>query len=172
MYLPAMRPGQVAPEHRRPDLNRLAQALGPQFFWLHREHDDDVTGRRMDTVSDDLRWFAGQVSSRTDLSDYLLMTDILVSDYASAIVEFGFTGRRVIHYAPDRAFFESVDPGAYISLDQLSAGPIVDDDDELVQELKSGAASGSPAQSASFSEELAPLDAQSSADLLLKHLGL
>jgi hypothetical protein len=172
LHLPALRPGRVAQTYRRPDLHGLGRTLGPGFFWLYREHDDDTTGKQMLSVPDDLRWFAGPLSARTDMSDYLLMADILVSDYSSVIVDFGWTGRPVIHYAPDADFFESEDPGTCITLADTAAGPVVATDADLLEALKSLAgAVGDPA-SRRFSETLAPLDAHPSSDQLRRRLGL
>lgn len=172
MYLPSLRPGQVAPQYRRPDLAAVAAALGPDYFWLFREHDDDVGGRRMVALPEDLRWFVGPINSRTDLADYILMSDVLVSDYSSVIVDFGWTGRPVIHYAPDRDFFERRDPGTYFSLTDMAAGPVVTDDSELVEQIKALRGNLSGAESRGFSEELAPWDGRASAKALLTELGL
>lgn len=169
---PALRPGELSPMYRRPDLHRIAAQTGPEFFWFYREHDDDVFGRRTWALPEDLRWFVGGISARLDLSDYLLMADVLVSDYSTSIVDFGRTGRPVIHYAPDRLFFEDVTPGATITLSDLAAGPVVPDDDALIGALHAAQHARPDGRSRAFSDELAPLDARQSTDAILSALDL
>jgi CDP-glycerol glycerophosphotransferase len=175
LYLPALRTGQIAPEFRVPNLHRLSRDLGSDYYLFFREHDDDATGKRTAGVPDDLRWFAGGLRSRGQLLDYLLAADILISDYSSVIVDFGWTGRTVIHYAPDQKFYEDVDPGAYVKLDQLTAGPVVGDEAALVQAIREATTRISPdlenSMSRRFSEELAPLDALSSGEELIRLMG-
>lgn len=167
LFSPVLRDGEVSAEYRQPDLQRLAADLGDDFFWIHREHDDDATGRRATGIPDDLRWFAATVSGRIDMSDYLLMADILVSDYASVITDFGLTGRPVVHYVPDRTFAEQTSPGTNIRLAEHAAGPVVGDDGELARVLRQGPVVESPA----FAARFAPWDAQLSSELLLEWLG-
>ena len=174
-FSPALRPGDVSPDFRTPDLRSIARQLGPEWFWFHREHDDDATGRRSGSIPDDLRWFATGASSRVDVTDYLLMADVLVSDYASVISDYALSGRPVVHYVPDQQFVEDVSPTTYFSLSERSAGPLVRTDSDLVAALvatRSGSAPSSSARSSRpFAELVAPLDARLSTDDLLDELG-
>jgi len=175
LFLPALRSGQIAAEFRVPNLHQLASGLGSDFYLFFREHDDDATGRRTAGVPDDLRWFASGVRPRGQLADYLLAADILVSDYSSFIVDFGWTGRPVIHYAPDQQFYEDTDPGTYVKLDQLAAGAVVATDSELIQAVREASARTQPdladSPSRKFSQELAPLDALASGEELIRLMG-
>jgi CDP-glycerol glycerophosphotransferase len=175
LFLPALRTRKIAAEFRVPNLHRLSRDLGANYYLFFREHDDDATGKRTAGVPDDLRWFAGGLRSRGQLLDYLLAADILISDYSSIITDFGWTGRTVIHYAPDQRFYEDEDPGAYVKLDQLAAGPVVADDAALIQAIREATSNTTSdlagSMSRRFSEELAPLDALSSGDEIIKLMG-
>lgn len=166
-YSPILRDGEVATDYRQPDLQHMARALGDRFFWIHREHDDDATGRRVSSIPDDLRWFAATVSGRVEVSDYLLMADVLVTDYASVATDFGHVGRPVVHYVPDREFTETVSPGTNIHLADHSAGPVVADDDELATVLLAGPDN----RSRRFAQRFAPWDSARSTAQLLDWLG-
>ncbi len=175
LYLPALRSRQISPAFRLPDLQRLASELGSDYYLFFREHDNDATGRRTAGVPDDLLWFANGLRQRGQLADYLLAADILVSDYSSFIVDFGWTGRPVIHYAPDQDFYENDDLGTYLKLDQLAAGPVVGNDEQLIQAIREAATRIDPnptrSNSRRFSEELAPLDALSSGEEIIRLMG-
>ena len=175
-YLPVLRPGRISPDFHNADPRYLAQALGPEFFLFHQEHDDDAVGRRTASIAEDLRWFMGRIERRLPLTDYLLMTDIFISDYASAIVDFGRTRRPVIHYVSDQGFVEDTDPGTYVKLDQLAAGPLVRSDEELVNEINrlrhNGLVGTDESASWRFSEALVPHDGPDSSQRLIQELGL
>ncbi len=167
-FSPILRDGDVSTEYRQPDLHHMAQALGDRFFWIHREHDDDATGRRAGSIPDDLRWFAATVSGRVDVTDYLLLADVLVTDYASVTTDFGHVGRPVVHYVPDLRFAEDVSPGTNLHLLEDSAGPVVADDDELAKVLLAGPENRSRA----FARKFAPWDSARSTAQLLEWLAL
>lgn len=167
---PTLRSGDVDSAYRQPDLQAMARALGPDFFWLHREHDDDATNRRVASISDDLRWFAAPVSGRVDISDYLLMADVVVTDYSSVLTDFALTGRPIIRFLTDQTYFEDVAPGTYLSADQYPAGPIVSDEDALARQLKAVRDAG--ADDDAVIAALSPLDRNESADALLDWLEL
>lgn len=172
-FSPTLREGDVDVGYRQPDLHRMAESLGQPYFWIHREHDDDATGRRMSGIPDDLRWFAATVSGRVEISDYLLMADLLVTDYASVATDFALTRRPIIHYVTDRDWFESHRPGTYFGLAARSAGPVVGDDGDLIDAIKNAGVAGmSPEGDDALVAHLAPWDARASADALLDWLEL
>lgn len=172
LFSPALRDGEVSPAYRQPDLHRIAADLGPDYFWVHREHDDDATGRRTGSIADDLRWFAATPSGRVDICDYLLMADVLVSDYAPVISDFVLTGRPIIHYVTDQEFVEDVAPTTYFGLSEHAAGPIVGNDQDLVAMIRASAGHPSGPGAASYARHVAPLDARPSVDALLDWLEL
>ena len=175
-YLPAIRPGRISSGFHRPDPRQLAKALGPNYFLFFQEHDDDATGRRTAVIPEDLRWFMGKLEKRSPINDYLLMTDVLISDYSSFIVDFGATGRSVIHYVPDQGFVEDTDPGTYIKLDELAAGPLVQSDRELLEKIeqvnRNESVDGGNSASRIFAETLISRDVPDSSAQLIKELGL
>ena len=175
-YLPALRPGRISSDFHRPDPRQLAKALGPNYFLFFQEHDDDATGRRTAVIPEDLRWFMGKLEKRSPINDYLLMTDVLISDYSSFIVDFGATGRSVIHYVPDQGFVEDTDPGTYIKLDELAAGPLVRSDRELLEKIeqvnRNESVDGGNSASRIFAETLISRDVPDSSGRLIKELGL
>lgn len=167
---PTLRSGSVADSYRQPDLHQVAQLLGPDYFWLHREHDDDATLRRVATIPDDLRWFAAQASGRVEISDFLLMADILVTDYSDVLPDFALTGRPIIRFITDAHHVEQVNPGTYLTAAELPAGPVVSDEASLADHIRS--AGRSSPLSAAITAQLDPLDTQRSADALLDWLEL
>ncbi len=104
------------------------------------------------------------------------MTDVLISDYSSFIVDFGATGRPVIHYVPDQYFVEGADPGTYIKLDELAAGPLVRSDRELLEKIEEAkryeSVDDDNSTSRVFTETLIPRDVPDSSARLIKELGL
>jgi CDP-ribitol ribitolphosphotransferase len=68
----------------------------------------------------------------------MLVSDLLVSDYSSAIFEFALLGRPMAFFAPDRAAYER-ERGFYLDLDRDLPGPIFTETDALAAFVRAGA---------------------------------
>lgn len=74
-------------------------------------------------------------AERIDVQELLMASDRLITDYSSCFFDFELMDRPVIHYAYDRDWYERVDSGVFLNLDDVAAGPIVGDEGALVDAL-------------------------------------
>jgi len=130
------------------DLGALAAALGDDHVVLVRAH-PFVTARQTRSVSDagapDRHGSPGRrgprvidVSAWPEMNELLLVTDILVTDYSSAIFEFALLGRPIAFFAPDHASYES-ERGFYLDWPADLPGPVFERMADLAAWLRAGA---------------------------------
>lgn len=74
--------------------------------------------------------------ANVDAQELLLITDILISDYSGAYIDFGLLGRPCIHFAYDLDDYKNNDSGLAYDLEDVAAGPIVRTLDELLAKLE------------------------------------
>lgn len=72
-----------------------------------------------------------------NVQELMMLSDVLISDYSGAIMDFLFLDRPIIHYAYDYDYYRNVDSGLYYEIEDFSAGPIAQTFEELVQCLRS-----------------------------------
>ena len=77
------------------------------------------------------------VSDHPELNDLMLVSDVLVTDYSSAIFEFALLGRPMAFFAPDLAAYES-ERGFYFDYRAGVPGPILASSEDLAAYLRAG----------------------------------
>ena len=80
------------------DLERMAASLADDHIVLMRLH-PFVRDRLR--IPPELAGFALDVSDHPDINELMLVSDLLVTDYSSAIYEFSLLGRPICFLAPD-----------------------------------------------------------------------
>lgn len=131
LYAPTFRGDNVrrarTPENL--DLRAMAEALGDDHVLLLRLH---PFVRKSTPIPEDLTSFAIDVSDHPDIHELMLVSDVLITDYSSAIFEFSLLTRPMVFFAPDhdeyldeRGFYwdyESGVPGpVFVTTDQVAA---------------------------------------------------
>ncbi len=136
LYAPTFRGatiGQAAhPAHL--DLPRMHEALGDDHVVLVRLH---PFVRAAAPIPPELAGFAIDVSDHPEFNELLLVTDVLVTDYSSAIFEFALLGRPMAFLAPDHAAYER-ERGFYFDYASGVPGPVFETTDALAGWLRSG----------------------------------
>lgn len=66
-----------------------------------------------------------------DVQELLLITDVLISDYSGAYIDFALLKRPVVHFAYDLDEYMSDDSGLVYDINDVAAGPVVRSLDEL-----------------------------------------
>ncbi len=72
-----------------------------------------------------------------DINDLLALTDILITDYSSSVVEFALLRRPIVLLIPDLAEYE-VDPGLYLDYRTEMIGTQVTDTDGIIETIATG----------------------------------
>ena len=115
------------------DMARLGQALGEDHVLLHRRH--PYVGSEPPAHAPP--GFVIDVSSWPELNELMLVSDILVTDYSSAIFEFALLERPIVFFAPDEMAYEG-ERGFYWDFGREAPGPIARTTDELIGILRAG----------------------------------
>ncbi|WP_030589106.1 CDP-glycerol--glycerophosphate glycerophosphotransferase [Streptomyces anulatus] len=74
------------------------------------------------------------VSHHHDVSELLVLTDVLVTDYSSIMFDFALLDRPVVLYAPDLDTY-TAERGSYFDLREKAPGPVTATQDELFAAL-------------------------------------
>jgi teichoic acid ribitol-phosphate primase len=136
LYAPTFR-GDATTEARPPpelELHALHATIGADHVVLLRRH---PFVRARAAVPGDLADFAIDVSDDPDINDLMLASDVLVTDYSSAIFEFALLGRPIGFLAPDHAAYER-ERGFYLDFPADLPGPVFEDAAALTAWLRAG----------------------------------
>ena len=136
LYAPTFR-GERITVARDPtdlDLGRLRDVLGEDHVVLFRSHPFVDARPAADPT---LASFVIDVSDHPELNDLMLVSDVLVTDYSSAIFEFALLSRPIVFFAPDLAAYEA-ERGFYFDYRSGVPGPILASSDDLAAYLRAG----------------------------------
>lgn len=111
------------------DLTRVSEALGDDYVLLVRSH-YFARGVKSGTSS------VIDVSSYPCTNDLLAITDLLISDYSSIMVDFANLGRPIVLYAYDYEKYKA-ERGMYLSLDEINPCVVATTLDDLCDKLES-----------------------------------
>ncbi|MBI2781266.1 MAG: CDP-glycerol glycerophosphotransferase family protein [Chloroflexi bacterium] len=115
------------------DIALLEAVLGSDHVLLLRSHPFVRERSRLPSSTP----FAIDVSDHPDINELMLVSDVLVTDYSSAIYEFALLGRPMAFFAPDHATYES-ERGFYFDYMSGVPGPVFTSTDELAGWLRAG----------------------------------
>ncbi|WP_242903066.1 CDP-glycerol glycerophosphotransferase family protein [Actinomadura terrae] len=137
------------------DVDRFRTALGRDHMLLLRTHY---------LVTDRPRWRPGDcvldVSVYPDISELFLISDVLVTDYSSAMFDFAVTGRPMLFYTYDLERYRDHVRGFYFDFEAEAPGPLLATSREVIDALAEPAAldAGFGAARAAFAARYCPLD--------------
>jgi CDP-ribitol ribitolphosphotransferase len=136
LYAPTFRGDSVTDARATDDLDLrvLAAALGDDHVLLVRLH---PFVRAHTAIPDDLASFAIDVSDHPDINELMLVSDVLVTDYSSAIYEFSLLVRPMAFFAPDYEAYER-ERGFYFDYRTGVPGPVFETTDALAAYLRAG----------------------------------
>ncbi|MFL5674775.1 MAG: CDP-glycerol glycerophosphotransferase family protein [Chloroflexota bacterium] len=136
LYAPTFRGDTITDAHATDDLDlrALKAVLGEDHVLLVRLH---PFVRSQTPIGPDLADFAIDVSDYPDINELMLVSDVLVTDYSSAIYEFSLLGRPMVFFAPDYAAYEK-ERGFYFDYRTGVPGPIFEETEPLAAYLRAG----------------------------------
>ena len=136
LYAPTWRDNQCYASGRyrfdfRLDLERAWQELGGDHVFLVRGHhhiaDDVPAGPRPE--------FAINVTAYPDISELLLVSDALVTDYSSVMFDFAPTGRPIVFFTYDLEQYRDSLRGFYFDFEAEAPGPLLATSDEVISAI-------------------------------------
>lgn len=115
------------------DLNRLYDELSDEYVILLRLHYifQDNLGD-LNTKYDN---FVFDFSDYDEITDLLIVSDILITDYSSVLFDFGHTKKPMLFFTPDINLYESK-RGLYSNVKEDLPGPMLMSNDEVINALK------------------------------------
>lgn len=136
LYAPTFRGDSVTDARATDDLdlNMLRETLGDDHVLLIRLH---PFIRSRTVIGPELAGFAIDVSDHPDINELMLVSDVLVTDYSSAIYEFALLGRPMVFFAPDYEAYER-ERGFYFDYRTGVPGPIFETTADLAAHLRAG----------------------------------
>ncbi|MFZ3468470.1 bifunctional glycosyltransferase/CDP-glycerol:glycerophosphate glycerophosphotransferase [Streptomyces sp. 4.24] len=138
------------------DLDAARRELGEDHVLLVRGH-HKVTEQVRDGVRDG---FVKDVSRWPDPTDLLLVADVLISDYSSAIFDFVHTDRPILLFTYDLEHYRDTLRGFTFDLEKKAPGPLLADSASLIEAVRNADALGEEyaRARAQFREEFCDLD--------------
>lgn len=115
------------------DLEKFNQSLGDEYILALRLHPKIK------------KFYSGEISSEEqyiDCSDYpseqelLLISDILITDYSSIMIEFALLNKPIIFFTYDFESYMTEERGFYFDFKSTVPGPVVYDSNQLIDVIK------------------------------------
>lgn len=113
------------------DIDAMSRALGNDVFLMLRTHYLDAY-----KLSDRYRSFAIDLTRHHDVTELMLVADVLVTDYSSVMFDFANTGKPMVFYTHDYEDYVRDERGTYFDLREIAPGPLVADTAALVAALE------------------------------------
>jgi CDP-glycerol glycerophosphotransferase len=138
LYAPTWRDNQVYANGRRYrfdmrlDLERAWRELGRDHVFLIRGHHhnaDDVPAGMRDG-------FALNVTAYPDITELYLVSDVLVTDYSSAMFDYAVTGRPILFFTYDLAEYRDSLRGFYFDFEAEAPGPLLADSAAVIGAIR------------------------------------
>ena len=138
LYAPTWRDNQVYANGRRYrfdmrlDLERAWRELGEDHVFLIRGHHhnaDDVPAGMRDG-------FALNVTAYPDITELYLASDVLVTDYSSAMFDYAVTGRPILFFVYDLAEYRDSLRGFYFDFEAEAPGPLLPDSAGVIEAIR------------------------------------
>jgi CDP-ribitol ribitolphosphotransferase len=136
LYAPTFRGDSITDAHATDDLDlaTLRMVLGEDHVLLVRLH---PFVRAAKPLGPELAGFAIDVSDYPDINELMLVSDLLVTDYSSAIFEFALLRKPMVFFAPDYEAYER-ERGFYFDYRTGVPGPIFETTAELAAYVRAG----------------------------------
>ncbi|MCX5307819.1 bifunctional glycosyltransferase family 2 protein/CDP-glycerol:glycerophosphate glycerophosphotransferase [Streptomyces sp. NBC_00160] len=152
----------------RIDLDQARRELGEDHVLLVRGH-HHVTEQVRDGVRDG---FVVDVSRWPDAADLLLVADVLISDYSSAMFDFAHTDRPILLFTYDLEHYRSTLRGFNFDLEAKAPGPLLADSASLIEAVRNADAVGAEYAEAraAFRAEFCDLDDGSATERVVERM--
>jgi CDP-glycerol glycerophosphotransferase len=114
------------------DLDAARRSLGDDHVMLLRTH-HLVTDRSALSGHDG---FVIDVSAYSDITELHLITDVLLTDYSSAMFDFAGTGKPMVFFTYDLEQYRDQARGFYLDFETEAPGPLLATSDEVISALR------------------------------------
>ena len=130
LYVPTWREDDKV-VYRGLDFDRLLSGLGEKARLLVRGHTNTV---RHDSTLQHVGLI--DVTLYPNVNDLYLVSDVMITDYSSAMFDYSVTGKPLIFFAPDLSRYTGELRGAYFSLPDHAPGPVLETTDQVIEAIR------------------------------------
>ena len=121
------------------DVDKFQKELGDEYSLIIRLHPRVFDYDKDNSISNKLSKLDNTIINCTDYEneqDLLLISDMLITDYSSIMIDFGLLRKPIIFYAYDLENYLNNERGFYLDYNKDLPGPIVENMDDLVGIIK------------------------------------
>lgn len=150
------------------DLPAMAAALGDDYALLLRLHTNASSSPAAHLASG----FVTPVTDYPDITDLLLISDVLITDYSSVMFDFAGTGRPILFYTYDLEKYRDNLRGFYFDLESQAPGPLLTTTADVIDALRDRAGIQRSYQAAyqTFATKYCTLDDGNAASRVVRRL--
>lgn len=117
------------------DLDRFNQKLGDDYVLALRLH-PKIKNFCSDEITSEGTYI--NVSDWESEQELMLISDMLITDYSSIMIEYGILNRPIIFFTYDLDSYLTDERGFYYDFERTVPGPIVYTSDELIEVVENG----------------------------------
>lgn len=117
------------------DIEKLEAELSDDFVVVVRFH--QLVRQSITTANLQRDDFLVDASTYPDIQELLLASDVLITDYSSAMFDFAALQRPILFYAYDLAKYRGNLRGFYLDFENVAPGPILETTNEITDSLTS-----------------------------------
>lgn len=133
LYMPTYRGrASLSPNYSSIDFRLLSERLQEDWFVLTREH----YYRKPKKIARDLEAFVKDVSRYPRPEELMMIADVLITDFSSAMFDYSVLERPMVFHVPDLNDYEQVAPRTYVSLESIAPGPICESEDDVAAAIE------------------------------------
>lgn len=152
----------------RLDFDRARRVLGDDYAFLFRGHLHTSKVSRPTGPDDPFL----DVTRYPDVTDLLLVADVLITDYSSVMFDYAGTGRPILLFTYDLEHYRERLRGFYLDLAEHAPGPLLSTSDEVIDalaDLEGTVSAHAPAHRA-FRDRFCHLDDGNASARVLDHV--
>ncbi len=137
------------------ELGQVSRAVGETWTILVRGHSNTPGLSASSAYANVI-----DVTDYPDISELMLVADVLVTDYSSVMFDFVVSGKPIIFLVPDLEEYSDRTRGFYLDFREIAPGPLLSSTEEVIAALarSSGATAAHASRYESFRERFAPHD--------------
>lgn len=138
LYAPTFRDNQTTSNNNflfdiQLDLDDMKQKLGEEYIILLRMH---VVIKNKLNIDEELDDFVYDVSDYPDMQELLLLSDMLITDYSSAMFDFANTLKPMLFFTYDLEEYRDNTRGFYMNFEKEAPGPLLFNSNEVIESIK------------------------------------
>lgn len=102
------------------------------FILIEKSHFEDSRNKNINDLRNEFVF----MMPNEPADSLLAAADILITDYSSCFFDYLIRDKPIIHYVYDYEYYKNNDRGLYYNLDDVAAGSIANDTNELIDAIK------------------------------------